>query len=93
MNNKEMSVWCYSSLDEVRSQYGSDWDIQPSAIHYIKGKVEESIPADAPATIALLRFDTDFYESTYHELRHLFPTARARWSTDRRRLRSLVRCT
>ena len=40
---------------------------------FIKGKVEETIPGILPAQIALLRLDTDWYESTYHELKYLFP--------------------
>ena len=35
--------------------------------------VEETIPAQAPARIALLRLDTDWYVSTRHELEHLWP--------------------
>ena len=71
-NNKETSVWCYSSLEEVsanmkRTSYPSE------RTRFVKGKVEERIPAEAPDQIALLRLDTDFYESTYHELQHLFP--------------------
>jgi hypothetical protein len=31
------------------------------------------VPQHAPARIALLRLDTDWYESTRHELVHLFP--------------------
>jgi hypothetical protein len=42
-------------------------------IHFVKGKVEETIPASAPDSISLLRLDTDWYESTKHELVHLFP--------------------
>jgi hypothetical protein len=42
-------------------------------IHYVKGKVEETIPGVIPANIALLRLDTDWYESTRHELIHLYP--------------------
>ena len=42
-------------------------------VHFVKGKVEETIPTEAPPTIALLRLDTDWYESTKHELVHLFP--------------------
>jgi O-methyltransferase len=38
-----------------------------------KGLVQETIPAQAPEKIALLRLDTDLYESTYHELSHLYP--------------------
>ena len=35
--------------------------------------MEDTLPAAAPDTIALLRLDTDWYESTAHELRHLYP--------------------
>jgi hypothetical protein len=44
----------------------------PERIHYHAGKVEDTIPAGAPAEIALLRLDTDWYESTRHELEHLY---------------------
>jgi O-methyltransferase len=42
-------------------------------LHFVKGKVEETLPASAPSSLALLRLDTDWYESTRHELRHLYP--------------------
>jgi len=42
-------------------------------IHFVRGKVEETIPVNAPDSIALLRLDTDWYASTKHELVHLFP--------------------
>ncbi len=42
-------------------------------LHFVKGKVEETIPGDLPGKIALLRLDTDWYESTRHELEHLWP--------------------
>ena len=42
-------------------------------IHFVPGKVEETIPTLAPDSISLLRLDTDWYESTKHELVHLFP--------------------
>jgi hypothetical protein len=68
----EKSVWCYASLElvkEVMSKTGYD----NRKIHFIKGKVEETIPSHAPDCISLLRLDTDWYESTRHELIHLFP--------------------
>lgn len=66
------SDWCYAGLEEVKRNmeglgYPSD------KIIYIKGKVEDTIPASLPEKIALLRLDTDWYESTYHELKHLYP--------------------
>ena len=42
-------------------------------IHFVKGPVEATIPEAAPERLALLRLDTDWYESTYHELTHLYP--------------------
>ena len=42
-------------------------------IHLVEGAVENTIPENAPKEIALLRLDTDFYQSTLHELVHLYP--------------------
>ncbi|MEQ1438033.1 TylF/MycF/NovP-related O-methyltransferase [Fontimonas sp. SYSU GA230001] len=42
-------------------------------LHFVKGPVEQTIPATVPGGIALLRLDTDWYESTRHELEHLYP--------------------
>jgi hypothetical protein len=42
-------------------------------IHIVKGRVEDTIPALAPEGLAVLRLDTDWYESTRHELEHLYP--------------------
>ncbi len=45
----------------------------PERIHLVRGPVEETLPAAAPDGLALLRLDTDWYESTRHELEHLYP--------------------
>ena len=45
----------------------------PERIHFVQGLVEETVPDRAPEQIALLRLDTDYYSSTSHEMRHLFP--------------------
>jgi hypothetical protein len=43
-------------------------------VHFVRGPVEETLPGHAPAgELALLRLDTDWYESTRHELAHLYP--------------------
>lgn len=60
------------SLDEVRKNVFQTGYPQNKFI-FVKGKVEETIPGKLPEKIALLRLDTDWYESTYHELLHLFP--------------------
>lgn len=68
----EGGVWAYCPLEEVRQNMRST-GYPEAQIVYVQGKVEETIPECAPARIALLRLDTDWYESTYHELVHLFP--------------------
>lgn len=45
-------------------------------LHFVRGPVEQTLPDAAPDSIALLRLDTDWYESTRHELLHLFPLLR-----------------
>jgi O-methyltransferase len=42
-------------------------------LHFVRGPVEETLPGGAPERLALLRLDTDWYESTRHELEHLYP--------------------
>jgi len=42
-------------------------------LHFAAGPVEDTIPRAAPEQLALLRLDTDWYESTRHELTHLYP--------------------
>ena len=42
-------------------------------VHVVAGSVEETLPRHAPEALALLRLDTDWYESTRHELEHLYP--------------------
>ncbi len=68
----DTSTWCYSSLESVtRNVLGTGYP--SNKVRFIEGKVEETIPAHIPEQIALLRLDTDWYESTKHELTHLFP--------------------
>jgi O-methyltransferase len=61
-----------SSLADVRSVLRNT-QYAESRIRLIPGRVEDTLPAEAPEGIALLRLDTDWYESTFHELQHLFP--------------------
>lgn len=42
-------------------------------LHFHRGDVLQTIPGAAPDQLALLRLDTDWYESTQHELEHLYP--------------------
>lgn len=64
--------WCFSPLEEVQ-QVMTRAAYPAEHLRFVVGKVEETIPKQAPDTIALLRLDTDWYESTLHELNHLWP--------------------
>lgn len=59
-------------LDQVRTLLEST-GYPADRLHFVQGDVTETIPAQVPAEIALLRLDTDWYSSTAHELEHLFP--------------------
>ena len=65
-------VWCEAGLADVQANLAST-GYPRERVHFVQGKVEATIPATLPARIALLRLDTDWYESTRHELEHLYP--------------------
>ncbi len=65
------NVWCNSSLEEVRTNL-STIPYPQNQIFYIKGKVEDTLPHHSIQNICLLRLDTDWYESTRHELETLY---------------------
>jgi hypothetical protein len=68
----DSSNWCRATLPEVRANLATTG--YPAArLHYVKGRVEETVPESAPDRVALLRLDTDWYVSTKHELVHLWP--------------------
>jgi len=68
----DSSTWCRAVIDDVKSNIFSV-GYEKTKIHFIKGKVEETLPTDQIKNISILRLDTDWYESTKHELIHLFP--------------------
>ncbi len=70
--DKSADVWARAQLEEVQSNMALT-GYPADRIHYVKGKVEDTIPGHLPGPIALLRLDTDWYESTRHELEHLYP--------------------
>jgi hypothetical protein len=67
------SSWCAATIEEVKKNIYST-GFEEDNIVFIKGKVEKTIPNMLPEDkIAILRLDTDWYESTKHELIHLYP--------------------
>jgi hypothetical protein len=65
--------WCLASLEDVRRNLATTGH-PPELLSFVAGKVEETlrVPANVPSTIALLRLDTDWYESTKVELEVLY---------------------
>ena len=73
IHNKEESVWCLADLSDVKRNLRTT-NFPESNLVFVKGKVEETMLGNIPKNnIALLRLDTDWYESTKHELEVLFP--------------------
>ena len=67
--------WCYCSLENVKNNLNS-LGYPEEFLHYIKGKVQDTLlnahllPKEP---IAILRLDTDWYESSKIELETLYP--------------------
>src|SRR3954451_688659 len=60
-----------ATLEDVKKGFAA-LDYPEDRLHFIPGKVEDTVPEHAPESIAILRLDTDWYESTKHELTHLY---------------------
>ena len=72
-NTRKSSVWAVAGIEDVQQNMRST-NYPQQRIHFCKGPVELTIPTQSPpGPIAILRLDTDWYESTKHELTHLFP--------------------
>jgi O-methyltransferase len=65
-------VVAHASLEEVRANIGGT-GYPVGRLRFVPGLVEDTIPAEVPKQIALLRLDTDWESSTRHELEHLWP--------------------
>jgi O-methyltransferase len=70
-HDRESRLWAVASLQDVQANMGTV-GYEESRIQYVEGPVEDTIPAHAPERIAMLRLDTDWYQSTKHELAHLY---------------------
>jgi len=68
----ERDEWAKAELADVRNNV-LQTSYPKERVFFVLGRVEVTIPEQAPEQIALLRLDTDWYESTHHELTHLFP--------------------
>ncbi|OKJ24099.1 methyltransferase [Streptomyces sp. CB00316] len=69
---KDRPIWAVASLEDVQAGFGHV-PYPKERVHYVQGRVEDTVPGRAPEQIAILRLDTDWYASTKHELEHLYP--------------------
>jgi O-methyltransferase len=69
--NDKINKWCYTPLEKVKS-YLSSTGYPSNKLHYIVGDVMETLKDKIPEKIALLRLDTDWYESTKFEMEQLY---------------------
>jgi len=65
-----LNVKAYAGLDEVQATMGRT-GYPASLIQYHVGPIERTLPPDLPGAIAILRLDTDWYESTAWELNNM----------------------
>ena len=71
-NYNTSNYWAVSPFNEV-FQNMKQTNYPLDKITFVKGAVENTIPSNIPKSISFLRLDTDWYESTLHELTHLYP--------------------
>lgn len=66
------TTWCFGAIEGVRENMkGTGYPV--SRVHLVKGDVLHTLRNSSTGPIALLRLDTDFYESTREELALLYP--------------------
>lgn len=68
----KLNMWAYAPKDLVIQNMNST-GFPNRNIKYIEGRVEDTLSESKPKSIALLRLDTDWYESTKVELEQLYP--------------------
>ena len=71
---KGFSSWCLASLEDVQHNFATA-RIATTSVHFVKGDVLKTLEdaSRLPDRIAVLRLDTDWYESTKRELEVLYP--------------------
>lgn len=72
MVEQDAPYWNFVTEAEVKRNITST-GYPESLVHFIRGPVEQTLPDRAPEQCALIRLDTDLYESTKHELECLYP--------------------
>jgi len=69
---EDKSNWCCADLNDVKSTINLS-EYPNEKLHYVKGKIEDTVPGTIPDEISLLRLDMDWYSPTIHALTYLYP--------------------
>ena len=71
--NTTTNGWCFTPLENVKNRLNSTGYPQ-NKLHYIVGDVMETLKDknNIPEKIAILRLDTDWYESSKYELEQMY---------------------
>ena len=71
--NDKTNGWCFTPLEVVKNRLNSTCYPQDK-LHYIVGDVMETLQdkSNIPEKIAILRLDTDWYESSKYELEQMY---------------------
>ena len=69
---EDKSNWCCADLNDVKSTINLS-EYPNEKLHYVKGKIEDTVPGTIPDKISLLRLDMDWYSPTIHALTYLYP--------------------
>lgn len=70
----EGRTWGYGGTVDMVRQVMRTSGYPENKLVFVEGLVEDTTPGTMAEQLCLLRLDTDFYKSTYHELMHLYPT-------------------
>ena len=70
---EKVNGWCYTPLDKVKNRLNST-GYPENNLHYVVGDVMETLKdkTTIPEKIAILRLDTDWYESSKYELEQMY---------------------
>lgn len=71
--DEKVNGWCYTPLEKVQNRLNSTGYPQNN-LHYVVGDVMETLKdkTTIPKKIAILRLDTDWYESSKYELEQMY---------------------
>jgi hypothetical protein len=69
----DINKWCYCSLEQVQARL-NEFNYDSSKLHYVVGNVMNTLndSANIPEKIAILRLDTDWYDTSKFELEKLY---------------------